>query len=582
MTLQNFENEIDDTILERGKNYYNNEHVDYLEEVEKDFWVANVFGTEDYNVEIRMGSKKSITSVICDCPYDGGSVCKHIVAVLYAISKEIFIEQPFKNSKKEPINKEKKMIFDTLLKKIKLEEYQDFVKQFSIKNKEFKEDFELYFSEKDDNFDLEKKYSDIIKRTIKKHTSKGFIDYSSSNKLGKELNSFLKTAKEHYLKNNYRDATILYQIIIKEVSKAFDYCDDSNGYVCDSVETSIQELNQMVNAPVSFDFKEKITEFLKEEVKNELYYDYGDFGYKLTETYEEFCIAVHKTEEFLEFLETKIQSNKNDSYEKRYFIQTKISFLTRIGKKEQVQTLIEDNLTIPEIRKMEVDKMIKKQEYATAKKLIAEGIKIAETKNHSGTVSDWEKTLLEIAVLEKDVENERYFSRKFALGRGLNTIYYNQWKNTYSKEQWTKAIEELIAGITKTIKEKTQQNSFFDKDILSSNLLYHLGPIYVQENYLDRLLLLVEAQEDISNVLSYYSHLKNEYPNELVNILIPLLENEGDRSTGRSEYKELARKMKSIIRDFPNDKARVIEIAKKLKEKYPRRPAMLEELNKVF
>ena len=99
---------------------------------------------------------------------------------------------------------------------------------------------------------------------------------------------------------------------------------------------------------------------------------------------------------------------------------------------------------------------------------------------------------------------------------------------------------------------------------------------------MDRLLELVKDQENISNVLTYYNILLKQFPNELLDILIPLLEKEGDRSSGRSEYKELARKMKSIIKDFPEDKNRILEVAQKLKEKYPRRPAMLEELNKVI
>lgn len=581
MTLQNFENEIDSSILKRGKDYYDNQHVDYLEEIEKNSWVANVSGNEEYNVEVILGTKNSIKNVICDCPFEGGSICKHTVAVLYAILEAKTLVIPLTTNSKT-VNKEKKMTFDALLKKIDLHEYQEFVKQFSIKNKAFKEDFELYFSEKDDYFDFEKKYSDIVRRTIKKYTSRGYIDYSSSNRLGKELDLFLNSAKQNSAKQNYRDATTLYQIIIKEVSKVFAFCDDSNGYVRDCVESAIQEINEMLNAPVSFDFKEKINQFLKEEVKKQIYYDYGDFGYNLIETYEEFCIAVHRTDEFLAFLEAKIQSTKKDDYEKRFLIQNKISFLNRIGKKEQVQKLIEENLEIPEIRKLEVNIMIKKQDYETAKKLIADGIKIAEAQNHRGTVYEWEKTLLEIAVLEKNIEIERYFSKKFAFDGGLNSTYYNQWKNTFSKEEWKNTIEDIISAISKKIKETIQKNSFFGKHVTSSNLLYHLGPIYVQENYLDRLLELVKDQENISNVLAYYNILLKQYPNELLDILIPLLEKEGDRSSGRSEYKELARKMKSIIKDFLEDKNRILEVAQKLKEKYPRRPAMLEELNKVI
>lgn len=575
MTLLDFEKQIDITILNRGKNYFNSENIDYLEQIEKGYWVANVVGSDDYNVEIWIGTKNTIKKYSCDCAFDQGGVCKHIVAVLYAISEKNTIELKSETTSKTPT-------FNTILKNIELKDFQEFVMYYSKKNRDFKQEFDFFFAQKSTSVDMEKVYVNRIKSIIKKHTSGGFIDYSSSNRLGKELDSLLETANQNVIKKNYRDAVVTYQVIIKEVSKVFEYCDDSNGYIGGCVESAINELNKMVNAPVSFAFKEKMYEFLNNELKKEIYFDYGDFGYNLVKAYEDLCIVTQKNDAFLAFLETKIQSNKNDDYEKRFLIQNKISFLTRIGKQDQVLSLIQENLQIPEIRKLEVEKMIKKQEYKTAKKLIADGIKIAEEKKHPGTVSDWEKRLLEIAVLEKDIEKERFFSQKFAFDRALNTSYYKQWKNTFSKENWTKTIEELILGITNSIIEKNKKNNYFGKEHLHSDLLYHLGPIYVQENYLDRLLLLVQKQDKISTVLYYYSHLKIVYPRELLDKLILLLENEGDRSASRSEYNELARKMKSIINDYPKDKERILEVARKLKQKYPRRPAMLEELNKLF
>lgn len=114
------------------------------------------------------------------------------------------------------------------------------------------------------------------------------------------------------------------------------------------------------------------------------------------------------------------------------------------------------------------------------------------------------------------------------------------------------------------------------------SLLYGLGLIYIQENYWDRLLTLVQKQVNLTTILTYYPHLLKAYPNELLDILIPVSEREGDKSEGRSQYKDLANKMKSIMKDYPQEKERILEIAQKLKIKYPRRPAMLEELNKLF
>lgn len=582
MTLQDFENQIDSKILKRGKEYFNNDCVEFLEETKKGYWTANVSGTDEYTVEIQLDSKENIKKCFCDCPYDYGDICKHIVAVLYAISEDKIMDITPKPVSKAKEPKVKKTSFNALLSKIELKEYQDFIKQYSQINKNFKDQFELYFSEKNESFDLKKKYVDIIKSVIKKHTSRGFIDYSASNKLGKELNQYLDVAKEYLSKNNYRDATVLFQIIIKEVIKVVEYCDDSNGYVVDNIDEAISNLTEMVNTPVSFEFKEKIADFLKEELKKKIYFDYGNFGYDLTETYAAFCIKTDRKDEFLQFLDLKIQSAKDDDYDRSFFIKEKISFLSRIGSADEAKKIIKQNLDISEIRNLEIDRKIENQDYEAAKKLISEGIKIAEAKRHSGTVFQYEKKLLAIAVLEKDIQLERYFSRKFALDRTLDSAYYNQWKNTYSKEEWTQTIEEVIVGITKKVTETVRNNTFSNSNSLNVSLLYSLGSIYIQENYWDRLLTLVQKQENLTTILTYYPHLLKAYPNELLDILIPVLEREGDKSEGRSQYKDLANKMKSIMKDYPQEKERILEIAQKLKIKYPRRPAMLEELNKLF
>lgn len=582
MTLQDFEKQIDSVILKRGKEYFNNDSVEFLEEIKKGYWTANVSGTDEYTVEIQLGSKDNIKKCFCDCPYDYGDICKHIVAVLYAISEDKVIDITPKPVSKEKETKVRKPSFDVLLSKIELKEYQGFIKQYSQINKTFKDQFELYFLEKNESFDLEKKYTDIIKSVIKKHTSRGYIDYSASNKLGKELNQYLDVAKQYLSKNNYRDATVLYQIIIKEVIKVVEYCDDSNGYVVDNVDEAISNLSEMINAPVSFDFKEKIADFLKQELKNKSYFDYGNFGYDLTQTYASFCIKTDRKDEFIQYLDSKIQSVKNDDYDKEFFIKTKISFLSDIGRTDEIKNIIQQNLDIPEIRSIEIDRNIENQDYEIAKKLISEGIKIGESKRHSGTVFQFEKKLLAIAVLEKDIQLERYFSRKFALGQTLDSTYYKQWKSTYSKQEWIQTIEEVISEVTKKINDTIKNNPYSSYNSLNSNLLYRLGPIYIQENYWDRLLTLVQEQENLTTILAYYPHLIKIYPNELLDTIIPVLEKEGDRCDGRSQYKDLANKMKSVIKDYPKEKKRILEVARKLKIKYPRRPAMLEELNKLF
>ncbi|HEX8577576.1 MAG TPA: SWIM zinc finger family protein [Flavobacterium sp.] len=582
MTLLNFENHVEPKILKRGAEYFQNGNIEFIEEIKKNFWVADVLGSDDYQIKIRLTGKNEIKSCECTCPYDYGAECKHIVAVLYAILEQKTLEViPEKSVKNTP--RGKKMSFDTLSEKINLKEYQDFIKHYSKTDKSFKDTFELHFAEKDNSFDFEKKYTDLIKKAIRGHISRGFVDYSASNKLGKELQKYVGTAQQYFTSHNYRDAFVLSKVLIGTVCPVFEYCDDSNGYVAACAEEALQLLSQLIKAPVSLEFKETIAGFFKEELQKPIYFNYGDFGYDMTAMYAQLSINIHKPNDFIQFIDAKIQQAKSYDYDRNFFISQKILFLKEIGKEEEVQELIRQNLEVSEIRAIEINRCIEEGEYEKAKQLLAEGIKIAEKKNHPGTVSQWEIELLKIAVLEKDIVMIRYFSKKFAFGgRILDILYYNQWKNTYPQEEWKEIIEKEIAIIINKVNEAGKKYVRYNAQLLNSDLLYYLAPIYIQENYLDQLLGLVQKEKNLDNILSCYPYLKNQYPTETMEVLVPALENEGIHSEGRSQYKNLARKMQYLITDFPQSKEKVLEVAQKLKVKYPRRPAMIEELNKLF
>ncbi|MEO8712395.1 MAG: hypothetical protein ABI405_09750, partial [Parafilimonas sp.] len=96
------------------------------------------------------------------------------------------------------------------------------------------------------------------------------------------------------------------------------------------------------------------------------------------------------------------------------------------------------------------------------------------------------------------------------------------------------------------------------------------------------LLALLQKENNLDSVLQYHQHLIKVFPSELLLIYFPLLETGGDKANSRSEYAHLVTKMKMIMKDIPGSKGKIIAIAQRLKIKYPRRPAMIDELNKIL
>ncbi len=230
----------------------------------------------------------------------------------------------------------------------------------------------------------------------------------------------------------------------------------------------------------------------------------------------------------------------------------------------------------------EVSKAINRKDFGKAKILITGGIKIAKKKEHLGTVAQWQEQLLRIAVLEKDMAIIRYYTKLFAFDRWFNESYYNQWKQTFTVTEWKNVIEQHIE---QTINEITRDHEKNRKKMWNPSanppLLRVIAPVYIQEKYWDRLLALVQKEADLYAILEYHKYLSRDYPGELIEMYLQAFEHRADKCNSRSEYGELAGKMKMVIKDIPAAKPKIIVLAKSLKQKYPRRPAMIEELDKI-
>ena len=143
MNLKNFESEIENKIVGRGLSYYKGGDVKKLEKVSENEFSAVVFGTEKYSVYVKLNGE-TIVEHECDCPYDFGDVCKHKVAVFYAIRDGNFSDTGGK--------------LKSLLKNLHESALREFISNLLKKDRSFRREFlrefdEDYEEDEDDEFD---------------------------------------------------------------------------------------------------------------------------------------------------------------------------------------------------------------------------------------------------------------------------------------------------------------------------------------------------------------------------------------------------------------------------------------------
>ncbi len=143
MKLKSFESDVERKIVERGLNYYRSGDVKKLEKVSENEFSAVVFGSEKYSIYVKINGD-AIIEHECDCPYDWGNVCKHEVAVFYAIRNGNFTDTSDKlNSLLENLHESALRRFVSNLFKKDLQFRREFLREFD-------EDFE---EDEDDEFD---------------------------------------------------------------------------------------------------------------------------------------------------------------------------------------------------------------------------------------------------------------------------------------------------------------------------------------------------------------------------------------------------------------------------------------------
>ncbi len=469
-----------------------------------------------------------------------------------------------------------------LLKKISLKEYQEFILWYSPNHPEFKTELEVYFAEKDEKADLDKKYRDWIRKTIRKYEHRGYIDYKGSRDLSYDIDNIINSGFALVEKQNFLDAFVLVRIVLKETMNVLTYCDDSSGSIGGTMEYGMQLLERIINHDYAANpLKEQIFAYLEKALREDVYFDYGHFGYQLFSLFQNLAVKLGHHDEVLNYLDDRILKVRGPykEYENDFYKIQKIHFLTEIDRSEEANQLIAESLDLVEIRQGEVEKAINGNDYEKAKLLIEGGMQIARDKQHPGTVSNWEKQLLRIAFLEDDVNQIRQYSRYFAFNRGFNKEYYTILKGTYLPEEWKEIIEDHIKrAIDKVLNvyERFTPAGRQNQSLLS--LLSDVASVYIEEGYLDRLMELVKKEDNLDNILYYHHVLVKDYAANLLQIYLPAMMKSGMTASDRKQYKDLVKKMQRIVKG----KAQIIAVAKELKIMYYRRPAMVEELNKLI
>jgi hypothetical protein len=573
VTLQNFEYNLPDTQLAKGRSYYKDGQVIMLEEWQPGQWQATVSGSEDYDVNIVLADG-DIIEVACDCPHDA-DYCKHAIAVLYAIREECGASAILLQ-KKQPKSSAAKD-FAAALAAVPEADLREFILAYAKKESAFRTMFFAHFA---GTAGGEKKedYAAIIRNAFKSAGGRnGFIEYHDVPRFMKPVQTLLAKADAAFGTKQYATVFAIAAAVVEVMTELINDIDDSRGTAGDCIHHGFQLLGQLVQAgDVPRDLKEKLFAYTLGEASGHKYN-----GFDFNEAWLDLLLSAEldntKAAEVMQLLDKKLADASAKSgtwhsdYERSSLLQKKIGLLLQTGRRTEAEALRLQHIDLPAVRKEIIEELIQKRDYEPAKTLIREGIALASSQRLPGIVLQFMQLLLRVAQLQNDVPALRKIAAELYEESNFAISYYRILKASYSPAEWPDVAEGIIARLQ-------DYKGLFGIAWSSGNAA--LAAVYVEEQYRGRLMSLMEATPALDFLERYHHYLLPHYPERVLAAYSTALTKYAADHADRSHY-AVIRDMLLRMLDWPGGRDVVNALLKNFKERYRQRRAMMDELGKV-
>ncbi|MEH7010157.1 SWIM zinc finger family protein [Neobacillus niacini] len=550
MKLVNFEQSIDNRILKRGLDYFEQGHVVSLETKDKKRYKARVEGSEVYRVEISLDINDVIVESYCDCPYDLGEFCKHEAAVLFALKNEKTLGEPavvVKNDLKKVLAEQGKDELVRIILEIS-DDFPDIEKRLLFK-----------FANNEDEIAASKK---LIREYINNAKRNGFIDWRHVDYALQGAEMTLKKAHEKIEMGDSETAVLLALAVLSPVLKMLQYSDDSNGGVGFIMNRAISIVEQAVMIEMEhLDEKEqkKLFEIILKEALKKQYDGWSDWRFGLLYVCSIFTPNKDlrkKLEKQLDVLVQSAGTSWSAEYDKIQFKLLQFEIIERCDGTEAAEKFIYENINVSDFREKAITKALEIGDYEKVLQLCISGEEM--DKSLRGLVHKWREYRYQAYEGLGDVENQRKLAYEFLFHNEFS--YYGKLKGLYNPEEWT----EVLTKIIKAFEMERYQSSVYLSIIKEENLTKQI---------------LDYCNRHKSLITDLYPYLMDSHLEEANNLFIKYIEQSAEQTSDRRGYKSVCKLIKTYKKAFGTIHSH--KLIGELKQKYQKRPAFLDELGKI-
>lgn len=564
MRLADFEDSIDDIILQRGRDYFIEDRILSISELEKDHFKATVRGGDDYTVEVWLDSEGEIVDSDCDCPYDWGEFCKHQAALLYSLEydgKKENIPSDTKRLPKQDLNK--------ILKKRRKDELIDIILSILRQYPEIEKHLLFKHLTGAEELAASKK---LVREYVYKATHKGFISWDETSHAMEGARQVLRkaraklpdiTSQEPALDSDEIVAAInLCIAVLAIVVGVLEYSDDSSGRVGGVITESIEIINEATSILRELglaELQEGVFTKIFREALNKRYEGWFDWRLDLLKACTNFCGASELRDtlenQLSEMLELACNSGAYATeYDVRRIKLVQLEIISHFDGADKAGKYIEENIRFSEFREKAIINAFEAGEFKRVLHLCLDG---EESEEYEFVVTLMKYRYLAYEKLG-DIENQRKAALEILFHNEYE--YYLKLKELYQPDEWPTILRSIITRFEGEEYKPCAYVEILIKEGLTSQLLDY-------------------CKQNVSEIEDLYCHLINDYFEEVSELFIKHIKQEAEMAGNRNNYKKVCSKIRTYRKTF--GRARAEKIIGELKQAHYRRPAFLDELSRI-
>ncbi|SHG83891.1 hypothetical protein [Ornithinibacillus halophilus] len=405
----------------------------------------------------------------------------------------------------------------------------------------------------------------LIRKYINENKRRGFVSWRNVHASLQGAEMVLNKGRDKLVGGEEEVSIRLGLTVISMVTDMLQYTDDSGGEIDYMINRSIdllRDASSMALLSTKHRVQEAMFQLILNEALHKRYDGWNNIRHDLLDVCTIYSARSNAREELeitLDKLLTQISSMTSHSsdYDQNVIKQLQLKIMERNGETEKAQHFINENIDNEDFREMAIEKELESGNYESALQICLDG----ETydAHYPGLVKKWKHYRLQIYESTEDIEKQKEILREFVCDNEYES--YAKLKDLYTMEEWENEVDTIF-------------NLLEDQ----SDYLPHVYEYIAKaEERSDK--ILKYSEQFPSTIVELYPYLVDEYQGKVDEIFTKYILSEAEQASDRTKYRDVAKKLETF-KDACGE-ARFDTMLHDLKETYHRKPAFMNELDKV-